>query len=56
MTSTPKSGNGSVMFESGRKFYIWNMLNAGIWEILHPQDLDTIIHIMNTRGERELHR
>ena len=28
------------------------MLNAGIWEILQPQDL--IIHTMNTRGERSL--
>lgn len=29
MTGTPESRNGSVMFEAGGKFYIWNMWDFG---------------------------
>lgn len=54
MTTTPESGRGSVMFEADGKFYIWNMLNVGIREVLTPGNLYTIINIMNTRGQRAL--
>lgn len=42
------------MFEADGKFYIWNMLNVGIREVLTPGNLYTIINIMNTRGQRAL--
>jgi hypothetical protein len=54
MASTPESGEGYFIFQSGNKFYIWDMIQAGVWEILKPNTLDRIIETMVERGEGAL--
>ena len=46
MSTTPESGEGSFIFkfQSGNKFYIWDTVQAGVSEILKPnQILETMV-------------
>ena len=46
MSTTPESGEGSFIFkfQSGNKFYIWDTIQAGVSEILKPnQILETMV-------------
>ena len=43
MCSTPKSGDCLYMFQSGSKYYIWNLIEDNVWEIRAPSDLEDII-------------
>lgn len=50
MITTRESGNYEVMFRAGGKFYFWNMIDCGLWEVNASQDLNTVIEIMSQRG------
>lgn len=54
MITTPESGGYMTMFQSGGKFYFWNMVDCGLWEVNASQDLETVIQIMVTKGGRGL--
>ena len=45
MCSDPKSesGDSQYMFQSGSKYYLWNPIEGGIWEIVTSMDLVDII-------------
>jgi hypothetical protein len=44
----------SVIFKSGVKFYIFNLIETTVWEITSSQNLNTIIEIMTEKGMRFL--
>ena len=48
MCSTPDSGNCMTMFQSGSKYYLWNPIEGGIWEIVTSMDL---VDIVTTDGQ-----
>jgi hypothetical protein len=50
MCTTSSSGNGLYMFKSGDKYYIWNMIEGNIWEIVKPKDLADIVTKMENGG------
>lgn len=54
MITTPESGGYTTMFQAGGKFYFWNMVDCGLWEANASQDLETVIEIMVTKGDRGL--
>lgn len=54
MITTRESGNYEVMFQAGGKFYFWNMIDCGLWEVNVSQDLNTVIEVMVTEGDRGL--
>lgn len=54
MITTRESGNYEVRFRAGGKFYFWNMIDCGLWEVNASQDLNTVIQIMVTKGDRGL--
>lgn len=41
------------MFEAAEKFYFWNRLDWGVFEIVSSTDLDEIVAIMK-KGEHAL--
>jgi len=43
MCSGPDSGNCVYIFQSGNKYYIWNLIEGGIWEIVMLMDLVEIV-------------
>jgi hypothetical protein len=45
MCSSPESESGDCqyMFQSGSKYYLWNPIEGGIWEIVTSMDLVDII-------------
>ena len=43
MRSTRESGECLHMFQSGGKYYIWNPIEGGIWEIATSMDLVDIV-------------
>jgi hypothetical protein len=47
--------DGLTMFQAGSKFYFWNEIECGVWEILSSQVLGEIIKIMSEiKGEPAL--
>jgi hypothetical protein len=46
MCSAADTGEGCVMFQSGGKFYIWNQMDDGLWEITVSRDLNKILEKM----------
>lgn len=53
MCSAAATSEGCVMFQSGSKFYIWNQMDGGVWEVTISQDLIKILEIMyktDTKG------
>jgi hypothetical protein len=58
MCSAADTGEGCIMFQSGSKFYIWNQMDDGVWEITISRDLDTILRKMyktDTQGLKLKH-
>ena len=43
MCSSRESGDSEYMFQSGSKYYLWNPIEGGIWEIVTSMDLVDII-------------
>jgi hypothetical protein len=43
MCSSRESGDCQYMFQSGSKYYLWNPIEGGIWEIVTSMDLVDII-------------
>jgi hypothetical protein len=43
MCNTPDSGSCMTMFQSGSKYYLWNLIEGGIWEIVTSMDLEDIV-------------
>ena len=43
MCSAPDSDNCMTMFQSGSKYYLWNPIEGGIWEIVTSMDLVEIV-------------
>jgi hypothetical protein len=43
MRNTRDSGDCLHMFQSGSKYYIWNPIEGGIWEIVTSMDLVDIV-------------
>jgi hypothetical protein len=39
-----------TMFESGSKYYLWNPIEGGIWEIVTSMDLEDIVTQIATLG------
>ena len=54
MVTAPPSGDYEVMFQAGGKFYFWNLIDGGLWEVNASQDLNTVIELMVTKGDRGL--
>jgi hypothetical protein len=50
MCHTPESGGCMTMFQSGSKYYLWNPIQGGIWEIMTSMDLVDIITQMDKLG------
>ena len=47
-------GGYLLMFEAGGKFYFWNRVDWGVYEIVSSTDLDEIVAIMRNKGENAL--
>jgi hypothetical protein len=43
MRTTRQSGGCTYMFQSGSKYYLWNLIEGEIWEIVTSMDLVDII-------------
>ena len=43
MCSTRKSGDCMYMFQSGSKYYLWNLIADEIWEIVTSMELVDIV-------------
>ena len=43
MHTTRECGDCLHMFQSGSKYYIWNPIEGGIWEIVTSMDLVDIV-------------
>ena len=43
MWSNPESGNCMCMFQSDSKYYLWNPIEGGIWEIVTSMVLVDIV-------------
>lgn len=54
MITTPENGDYETMFQAGGKFYFWNMIEGGLWEVNASQDLKTVIELLVTKGDRGL--
>ena len=50
MCSAPDSDNCMTMFQSGSKYYLWNPIEGGIWEIVTSMDLVDIITQIDKLG------
>jgi hypothetical protein len=49
MSTDPDSDNCMYMFQSGSKYYLWNPIEGGIWEIM-TSDLAEIVTTINKLG------
>jgi hypothetical protein len=54
MCNTPESGSYLIMFQPGSKYYFWNPIEGGIYEIVTSMDLVDIITEIDKRGLRPL--
>jgi hypothetical protein len=54
MCSGPDSGNCVYIFQSGNKYYIWNLIEGGIWEIVMLVDLVEIVTKIAKLGLKSL--
>jgi hypothetical protein len=54
MCRTKESGGGLYMFQSCSKYYIWNPIEGGVWEILTSMDLKEIVAQIAKQGLRSL--
>jgi hypothetical protein len=54
MCNTPEPGNRMTMFQSGSKYYLWNPIEGGIWEIMTSMDLEEIVTQIGKLGLRSL--
>ena len=43
MRTTRQSGHCKYMFQSGSKYYLWNLITDEIWEIVTSMELVDII-------------
>jgi len=43
MCNTSESGGCLTMFQSGSKYYLWNPMEGGIWEIMTSMSLVDIV-------------
>ena len=43
MCTTRDSGDCTYMFQSGSKYYLWNLIEGNIWEIVTSMDLVNIV-------------
>jgi hypothetical protein len=50
IAGTPHMGCDSIIFGSGDKFYVFNLIGTTVWEITSSQNLNTIIEIMAEKG------
>ena len=49
MCSAPDSNNCMHMFQSGSRYYLWNPIEGGIWEIM-TSDLAEIVTTITKLG------
>jgi hypothetical protein len=54
MCSAPDSDNCMTMFQSGSKYYLWNPIEGGIWEIVTSMDLVEIVTKIAKLGLKSL--
>jgi hypothetical protein len=54
MCSAPDSDNCMIMFQSGSKYYLWNPIEGGIWEIITSMDLVDIVTEIGKLGLKSL--
>jgi hypothetical protein len=54
MCSAPDSDNRVYIFQSGNKYYIWNLIEGGIWEIVTLMDLVEIVTRIAKLGLKSL--
>ena len=54
MCNTPESGGCMTMFQSGSKYYLWNPIQGGIWEIMTSMDLVDVVTKITKLGVRSL--
>jgi hypothetical protein len=54
MCSSRESGDCLYMFQSGSKYYIWNPIEGGVWEIMTSMDLVGIVTQIAKQGLRSL--
>jgi hypothetical protein len=54
MCSTAESGDCLSVFQSGSKFYLWNPIEGGIWEIVTSMDLVAIVTKIAKLGLKSL--
>ena len=54
MCIAPPSGICLYMFQSGSKYYIWNPIDGGIWEIVTSMDLVEIVTMIDKLGLKSL--
>ena len=54
MCTSPDSGDCLYMFQSGSRYYIWNPIECGIWEIVTEMDLVDIVTEMDKMGLKSL--
>ena len=54
MCTSPDSGDCLYMFQSGSRYYIWNPIECGIWEIVTEMDLVDIVTEIDKMGLKSL--
>jgi hypothetical protein len=54
MCSVPDSDNCMTMFQSGSRYYLWNPIEGGIWEIVTSMDLVEIVAKIAKLGLKSL--
>ena len=54
MCHTKELGGGLYMFQSSSKYYIWNPIEGGVWEILTSMNLEGIVAQIAKQGLRSL--
>jgi hypothetical protein len=50
MCYTKEFGGGLYMFQSSSKYYIWNPIEGGVWEILTSMNLEGIVEQIAKQG------
>jgi hypothetical protein len=54
MRTSPDSGDCLYMFQSGSRYYIWNPIECGIWEIVTEMGLVDIVTEIDKMGLKSL--
>ena len=54
MCSSRESGDCQYMFQSGSKYYLWNPIEGGIWEIVTSTNLVDIVTQVAKLGLKSL--